>query len=179
MFEGISRWDPFKKRRTIDQLLSGSSYNEPTYTYPSSHYRGSDKLTEESIAKLAKLKDSQTEDWPSKLKDTEWALKYPPEKELPPEKKPESDTDKNISKENMPDKKKTEEGDSTATMPELKKTEEGNPTATMPAMKSTWEVDFTATMPAKKTSGNYEYPKIEIDGEDKKLFNLFKKMPMD
>jgi hypothetical protein len=142
MFEGTSSWDPFRKRRPQKQLSS-----------------------EETSAELASPVNPGSNDWPSEMKETEWLLKYPPQKEAPPESWPESEQ---------------EEVDSTANMPDMHTEELSyNYFETMPDKNdSEFGSDQSSVVPGK-TSGSYEYPKIDIEGEDKKLFKLFKKIPLD
>jgi hypothetical protein len=159
-----SRRELNRKRNQFEHSSSGSQHEGSIFTYPSSQ-SFTLKSLEESLINDLKSEKSGHDDWPSNWKDAEWYLKYPPKKEDAPESWPESSS---------------EDIDSGANMPDINEEEiEYNQFEHMPDKKeSDWESDQSGVMPGKK-SGGYEFPSISIEGEDKKLASLFKKIPKD
>jgi hypothetical protein len=124
---------PIKKSSASNTIIKKSSYTYPTSTF-----------TKPSA------KPALIDDWPPKLKDIEYLIKYPSEKEEPPMPSDWKDT---VS-------------------------EEGDPSVTMPSKKTTLTSSMT-TLPGKSSKKDYDYPYISIEGEDGKLAKLFKSIPKD
>ena len=152
----------FRKRYSMETIETVFQKPSVKFDYPSSHYKPTENKSEIIPKPMTPPLESKPDDWPSKLKDTEWLLKYPVEKEEVPD-----DWQDTVS----------EEGDPTVTMPEKKESEELDIT-TVPDKKGSYEVDMT-TMPSKSTKKDYDYPDISIEGEDSKLTKLFKSIPKD
>jgi hypothetical protein len=140
-----------KQKNPIEKSPASSTIvKKSDYTYPSSAF------TKPST------KPAIINNWPPKLKDIEFILKYPTEKEESPIPKDLKDT-------------VSEKGDPTVTMPSKKTTSTANIT-TIPDKKDTYTVSMT-TLPGKSAKKDYDYPYISIAGEDKKLAKLFKSIP--
>lgn len=140
------------RNSSSDDEDRGSIFSSPSSQYPSQ------KLSDDSPTK--------PEDWPSKWKGTEWYLKYPPKNEEVPTKWPSSGSSRDI--------------DAGIVIPEMIELESSYDAFENAPDKndSEWESDQSGVVPGK-SSGSYEYPSISIDGEDKKLYKLFKKIPKD
>jgi hypothetical protein len=139
----------------IDKNTSKNYVKSVEYTYPQS--------TAPMITPNPSLKDN----WPPKLKEIEFLLKYPAEKEEPPMPKVPTDWKDTVS----------EIGDPTVTQP-AKKPSMTSSMTTIPSKKATYSVGMT-TIPGKAAKKDYDYPSFSIEGEDGKLAKIFKSIPKD
>ena len=146
------------------------------FDYPPSHNKPIENKSETIPKPITPPLEVKPEDWPSKLKETEWLLKYPVEKEEVPDDWQDTVSEEGDPKVTMPNRKESEKSDMT-TMPDRKESEELDMT-TMPDKKGSYDVDMT-TMPTKSAKKDYDYPDISIEGEDTKLVKLFKSIPKD
>ena len=134
-----------------------------------------------SILPINTPNPSLKDNWPPKLKEIEFLLKYPAEKEeapMPEVPKNWKDTVSEIGDPTvtMP-AKKSHTVSNVSTMPGKKPSMSSSMT-TIPSKKATYMVGMT-TIPGKAPKKDYDYPGISIEGEDGKLAKIFKSIPKD
>ena len=152
------------EKGSINKFGKSVEYTQPTSSAP-------------AITPNPSLKDN----WPPKVKEIEFLLKCPAEKEEAPMPKVPTDWKDTVS----------EIGDPTVTMPAKKSHTVSNVTTmpgkkpsmtssmtTIPSKKATYSMGMT-TVPGKAATRDYDYPGISIEGEDGKLAKIFKSIPKD